>query len=184
MPAKKQITREMILETAMKLLRTEGIDAVNVKGLAKAMNCSTQPIYLSFASMDALRQELLPIAVSEFEKLLRNEAIDRDKACLYGAEYIKAAQNEPQLFRFLFMRENSFAQMRESLSRLTEEAIERFMQEYELGYDDAHFLHDQLWMHAHGIASMAATKFCDWDMEKVEKMLEESRTLFEGKCRK
>ena len=48
MPAKKQVTKEMILTAALELLREGGIEAVNVKALAHRLNCSTQPIYLSF----------------------------------------------------------------------------------------------------------------------------------------
>ena len=44
MPAKKQVTREMILSAAFALLRERGVRAVNVKDVAKRLNCSTQPI--------------------------------------------------------------------------------------------------------------------------------------------
>ena len=44
MPAKKLVTREMILTAALKLLREQGYEAVNIKQLANALNCSTQPI--------------------------------------------------------------------------------------------------------------------------------------------
>lgn len=56
MPAKKQVTREMILAAAVELLREGGSGAVQVKALAHKLNCSTQPIYLSFDSMEALHQ--------------------------------------------------------------------------------------------------------------------------------
>lgn len=53
--AKKQVTKEMILTTALKLLREQGYEAVNIKQLAQALGCSTQPVYLSFSGMDQLR---------------------------------------------------------------------------------------------------------------------------------
>ena len=36
-------------------------------------------------------------------------------------------------------------------------------------------------MHAHGIASMIATDFCDWNMEKVGRMLESCKHAFTKK---
>lgn len=33
-------------------------------------------------------------------------------------------------------------------------------------------------MHAHGIAAMIATDFCDWDMATVERMLDGCRRAF------
>ena len=66
MPAKKQITRDMILSAALELLKGGGMGAVNVKSLARRLDCSTQPIYLSFDNMDALRRELSSLAALEF----------------------------------------------------------------------------------------------------------------------
>lgn len=53
MPAKKQVTKEMILGAALRVLMEGGTEAVNVKSLAAELGCSTQPIYLSFDNMDA-----------------------------------------------------------------------------------------------------------------------------------
>ena len=60
-------------------------------------------------------------------------------------------------------------------------AISRLMDRYGLDYDEAHYFHDQLWMHTHGIASMVATDFCQWDMDKVERMVEECHALLSRK---
>lgn len=51
----------------MQLLKKSGMEAVNIKALAKELHCSTQPVYLSFASMDELREELIPI-IEHMEK--------------------------------------------------------------------------------------------------------------------
>ena len=178
MPAKKQVTREMILDAALELLRQGGIESVNVSALAQRLGCSTQPIYLSFSGMDALRAQLVPEAVAYFDRAINS---DGGQGRLYGLEYIRFAQTERELFRFLFMRPNAFAEVRETLVPLTERAISQLMAQYGLSHDEAHYFHDQLWMHAHGIAAMAATEFCTWDMGKVERMLRESRIYFARK---
>lgn len=71
MPAKKQVTKEMILGAALRVLMEGGTEAVNVKSLAAELGCSTQPIYLSFDNMDALRKELIPTAVNKFVELMQ-----------------------------------------------------------------------------------------------------------------
>ncbi len=180
MPAKKVITKEIILDTALQVLCKDGIEAVNVKNLAKEMHCSTQPIYLSFEGMDQLREALIQAAVAKFEELLGQESVD-GSVQLYGIAYIQLAKKQPQLFRFLFMREHAFEEIRQTLQPLLEQEINRFMKKYRISYDEAHQFHDQLWMHAHGIASMIATGFCDWDMEKVERMIRECYASFSRK---
>lgn len=170
MPAKKQITKEMILAAALKMLREGGLKAVHVKALAKKLNCSTQPIYLSFNSMDALRAELSPLVVDAF---VRKVTCCQEQANLYGMAYIQFAQEETNLFQFLFMRQNAFLELREALAPMMNASIARLMEQYQIEWEEAHHFHDQLWMHTHGIASMIATGFCVWNMNKVEKMLAE-----------
>ncbi len=177
MPAKKLVTKDMILRAALKLLREEGYEAVNIKALAGELGCSTQPVYLSFSGMEELRAALVPLAAAEFGRLMRGMSAD-GVVRLYDMAYIRLAKAEPRLFRFLFMRSNAFSEIRQVLLPMTEEAMAELAGEYHLDREAAHFLHDQLWMHAHGIASMVATAFCDWDMDKVGRMLAESRRAF------
>jgi len=175
MPAKKQITKEMILSAAMELLREGGSEAVNVKALAKKLNCSTQPIYLSFPGMDELRSELTTRAVRYFTRELERQGSAGE---LFGMSYVRFAMEEKELFRYLFMRSNALAEIREALAPMMERSISELMARYRISHDEADYLHDQLWMHAHGIASMTATDFCVWDTEKIARMLADSKACF------
>lgn len=170
MPAKKQISREKILQTALQLLMQDGFEAVNVKQLAAALHCSTQPIYLSFDSMDALRAALVPAAVQEFVSWMQAECEHR-QVHLYDMAYLRFAKQQPELFRFLFMREKAFVEMKQALQPILDNSIAELMEQQNLSREQADELHDQLWMHAHGIAAMIATDYCDWNMEKAERML-------------
>ncbi len=180
MPAKKQITKDMILDAAMRLLKDRGYDAVNIKQLSKELGCSTQPVYLSFSGMEDLRNELLPLAVGEFEMYMRSSSQD-GLINLYGMNYIRFSKEEPRLFCFLFMRANAFAEIKRALFPVIEQSIKKLMDSYHISYEEADILHDQLWMHAHGIASMIATNFCDWNMEKVGRMLADCKCAFTKK---
>lgn len=180
MPAKKQITREMILNAALKLLKEQGYEAVNIKRLAKALGCSTQPVYLSFSGMDELRSALIPLAVAEFEGYMQRGGRG-EASSLYDMPYVQFAKDEPRLFCFLFMRANAFAEIRQALIPMIERSIAALMAAYSISHEEADWLHDQLWMHAHGVAAMIATDFCPWNMEKARAMLAESNRAFTGK---
>lgn len=180
MPAKKQITKEMILDAALKLLEEQGYDAVNIKQLSRKLGCSTQPVYLSFSGMEDLRNELLPLAVKKFETYMKSNSKD-DVINLYDINYIHFAIDEPRLFCFLFMRANAFSEIKLALTPVIEQSIGGLMVTYHISHEEADILHDQLWMHAHGIASMIATNFCDWNMEKVSMMLANCKSAFTEK---
>ena len=58
MTRKATISREMILEAALKILIRDGYAAVNVKTIAKELGCSTQPVVWHFENMEGLRAAL------------------------------------------------------------------------------------------------------------------------------
>ena len=155
------------------MLEEKGYDSINVKTLAARLGCSTQPIYLSFRNMDDLRQAIANAAVQEFVSFMHED--NEHAAHLYGMGYIRFAQEHANLFRFLFMRENAYTEMKNALSPIIETAVQNLMSEYGCSHEKAEWIHDQLWMHSHGIASMIATGFCDWDMEKVSRMVKEAQ---------
>ena len=106
MPAKKLVPREAIVGCAMEILETEGSEALNARTLARRLGCSTQPIYLSFSSMEELRQELLErcrtvqegyIARAEEPTLFMRSSLG----------FLRYVYEKPRLFRFVYF-ENSF----------------------------------------------------------------------------
>ena len=93
------------------------------------------------------------------------------KVHLYGMAYVCFAKQQTELFRFLFMREKAFAEMKQALQPILDASVAELMEQQHLSRERADELHDQLWMHAHGIAAMIATDYCDWDLKKAERML-------------
>ena len=79
------------------------------------------------------------------------------------------------------MRSNAFIETKRTLLPVIEQSIMELMEAYQISHEEADYLHDHLWMHTHGIASMIATNFCDWNMEKVNYMLEECKMAFTRK---
>ena len=63
MPAAKRISKEAIIDAAAAVLRTGGFEAINARSVAKALGCSTQPIYLSFRNMEELKSALTQRAI-------------------------------------------------------------------------------------------------------------------------
>ena len=127
--------------------------------------------------MEELRSELISLAVRDFQTYLKDNSKD-DVGCLYDMPYIRFAKEMPRLFCFLFMRPNAFSEIRQALQPMIEHSVQELMDTYPICHEEADLLHDQLWMHAHGIASMIATDFCDWDMEKAGRMLADCKHAF------
>ena len=52
MARKTQISKEVILEAALKMLIRDGYSAINIKTLSKEIGCSTQPLVWHFDNME------------------------------------------------------------------------------------------------------------------------------------
>lgn len=171
MPAKKVISKEYILNAAFEIVRESGIEALNMRSLAKRCNCSTQPIYLSFKSAEELKKQTALKVVEVFNGFIERE-IKSGKYPEYkavGMGYIRFAKEEKQLFKFLMMNEgmaksgmgqNSF-----------DDSVMLIMKNYGLYQGDAAKLHLHMWIFVHGIASMFATEYIDFDWETVSAMV-------------
>lgn len=159
MPRKASVTREQILDTATQLVRDSGHEALTARSLAARLGCSTQPILYCFLSMDDLVQTLY-----QHVDALHTQALmaGLDKAVSpmlqIGLNYVRFAQDEPALFRFLFqsngLGEQNMTQLIES-SELTP-LIDVLCAEAKILPAQARQIFLTLFACAHGLASMLA----------------------------
>ena len=59
MPPKVKVTKEDIINVTVDIVRKCGADVINARTVASVLNCSTQPIFSNFPTMDALRYAVL-----------------------------------------------------------------------------------------------------------------------------
>ena len=175
MPAKKQVPKEAILTAAFEILKKDGFDAVNARSLAAALKCSTQPIYLSFNGMDELKEALYPLAENVYQSFIQKELAKAEyppyKAG--GMAYVRFAKEETQLFKLLFMRERSEAQIIEEKKYLTE-TVTSIASDTGMDLDTAYQFHLEMWFLGHGIATMLVTSYFDLSMDTVSEMLNDA----------
>ena len=55
MPPKIKVTKEDIVAAALDIVRRSGAEAINARTVAAALQCSTQPVFSNFATMEDLR---------------------------------------------------------------------------------------------------------------------------------
>ena len=70
MPRTSKLTREEALRAAAEIVRTEGEGALNARSLAKALGCSTQPVYSLFRNMEKLKNALFVEAKNAYRRFI------------------------------------------------------------------------------------------------------------------
>ena len=175
MPPKVKITKDKIIEAALEIVRINGEQAINARSIAATLNCSTQPVFSNFSSMESLR-----LAVAQRADLLCREYLRREvesgeyppyKAS--GLAYIRFAKEERELFKLLYMCDR-FGEPLPEGNQLHND-MEMIVQK-NTGMDEqsSKLFHLEMWAFVHGIATMFATGFLDLDWELVSRMLSDA----------
>lgn len=171
MAGKKIVTKEGIIKAAFEIVRAEGIDALNMRSLAKACNCSTQPIYLSFKSADEVKTEVLKLALKTYNDYIWNEPAEKYEIPYkaVGMGYIRFAKEESELFKWLFMR----ARTKElnSMDSSFGDSVRLIMDSLKINEDRAQRLQLEMWVFVHGIGTLLATRFVDWSEDEIGSLL-------------
>ena len=179
MPPKQRITREMILERSFEMFCREGMEAVNARSVAKALNCSTQPIFSYFSGMDDLKNSLELKAKETFENALKVEEMEGDPIVNIGAAYTRFAAEQPCLFTHLFMLNKDdplYPFMSEEARR---DLVKREAAHTGLPYELAGKLYVQMSIYIHGLAAVRAAHKAEFNADEMKKMITDMRNLLE-----
>ena len=171
MPPKVKITKSDIVNTALELVRANGKHAINARAIASALNCSTQPIFSNFATMEELQCEVIASAYELYLGFLQNDAQSGKYPTYkaYGMAYIRFAKEETELFNLLFMRDRKGAEFVASPD--FESSVEIIMKTNNISHQTAELMHFEMWACVHGIATMLATSYLSLEWELISNML-------------
>ena len=102
MPPRTRITREMILDAAVAVVRRDGFEGVNARTVSQELRCSTQPVMYHFATIEELKRSAYEQADRLHSEYMMTVPPEQDLILGIGLNYVRFAVEEPQLFRFLF----------------------------------------------------------------------------------
>ncbi len=94
----------MILERSFEMFCREGMEVVNARSVAKALNCSTQPIFSYYTGMEDLKTTLEEKAKTTLEEALKFDAGHQSPLVNACVAVVSFAAQQPCLFRHLFAR--------------------------------------------------------------------------------
>ena len=180
MPPKARITKDMVIKAGLDIVRSEGEGALNVRRVAAALDCSTQSVMYHYKTVEELKADVYA-AADEFHTgyIMTPEAGAADPALSIGLRYIRFANEEKHLFRFLF-QSGKFrnTDLRELIySDETAPMIRAVCGQTGLTEDQAREAFETLFVCVHGAAGMLANNDMDFDEAYYMRML---RNIFFG----
>lgn len=175
MPPKAKITKEMVIDAGLKIVRTEGQENLNVRKVASELNCSTQPVMYHFKTVNDLKSAVYGVA-DEFHTdfLMTPDENASNPLLSIGLRYIQFANEEKNLFCFLFQSDKfqniSFREL--VYSDYSAPVIAPICENTGLSESQAKELFESLLICVHGVASLIANNSIDYDNTYFERLLE------------
>lgn len=172
MPPRFKFTRDEMIASALNIVREDGITGLTARSLAAELGCSVKPIFGLFQNMEEVQQEVLNAAHTLYQDYLKVD-MESEKYPPYkasGMAYIRFAKEEKELFKLLFMRDRTGERIEDERKEI-EPLLEIIRKNTGLGEEDAYRFHLEMWLYVHGIGTMIATSYLDWDMEFIDRAL-------------
>ena len=178
MPKKPTTTRDAMIEGAFQLIREKGHEFLTARNLAALLGCSTQPIMYQFPNLDTLRD----LAYQRADAFHSEYILAGGDLLEIGMRYIRFAEEEPHLFRFLFQSGRFSELSLEDLIKAPEAAdlLTVVGTEEGLTMDSAALFFEPLAALVHGYASLIANNGMKYDPDAIRKSL----TMIEEGIRK
>lgn len=160
---KQRITKEMIVDAAFEIAKTEGMEQVLIKNIAKKIGCSVQPVYTYCANMEGLRKEVEKKACEVIRAFIEKHIVKEDLFHSTGQAYVRLAKENPHLFRlFLLHKREGISSLDELLQSETNPAVAGFIADtFSISLEQAKQLHLNLLIYTIGIGTIfASSEIC------------------------
>lgn len=172
MPPKQRITREMILERSFAMFCKEGMEVINARSVAKALNCSTQPIFSYFEGMEDLKNSLDQKAQDTFREMIDARSGQSFMDCVCA--YVRFATKQPRLYAHLFLRINGENKDDNYNTQGRQDVVRREAETSDLSYEQAQTVCRSVWVYAHGLAALQAAGWTAYGEDEVRTMLQKA----------
>ena len=169
MPKKPTTTRDAMIEGAFQLIREKGHGFLTARNLAAVLGCSTQPIMYQFPNLDTLKD----LVYQKADAFHSEYILTAGDLLETGMRYIQFAEEEPQLFRFLFQSGRFSGLSLEDLIMAPEtaEVLAAVSSEEELSAEEAAAFFEPLVAVVHGYASLIANNAMKYDPDAIRNAL-------------
>lgn len=186
MPSSPKVSKERMLQAALDILIRDGYQAVNIKRVAQAIGCSTQPISWQFGGMEGFRAALAEAAEAYVEQLLLVPADNAVAAfAKEGEAYVDLAIDRPNLFRFLYLGESGRGVEGGFMSLMARENNQRLQSELaqtlQIPPQDAGAFMRAMVIYTHGIASLIVAGVVGEERDTAHQMVRQTGiTMLQG----
>ncbi len=172
MPPKVKYTKEQMISICLDIIREGG--EITARNIAGKLSCSPQPIFSCFENMSKLCEEVRE-AVTKIYNGYISKGLEQEKPFKNsGMQYIKFADEEPELFKFLFMTKGKTEVVRHSLPQNEgnyDKIVQTIMTSHGFSREKAERIYDHISVYTYGLAMLFVQKTGIFTLEEADEMI-------------
>ena len=176
MPPKQKFTKGQIVTAALEITRREGFSAVTARGLGGKLGVSSRPIFTAFKNMDEVKRDTILAARALYNSYIEKALAEEIPFKSVGLQYFQFAENEPELFKLLFMTADNALTLTDVLPVIddnSEKILVSIQKPYGLSQEHAYMLYQNMFVFTYGLACLCATGVSRLSEEEVNARLTE-----------
>lgn len=177
---KQRITKEMVVDAAFEIARSQGMGQVMVKSIAGKIGCSVQPIYSYCKNMESLRQDVTDRACEWIREYVAARADRNDLFRSTGRAHVQLAKEEPHLFRLFILHQRKGISSLDDLYRAeTDPQVAKWIAKgLQISEEGAKRLHLNMLIFTVGIGTIFSVTTPGIPAEEIEKQQEMAYQAF------
>ncbi|OZV11308.1 TetR family transcriptional regulator [Tissierella sp. P1] len=169
MPPKPLTNKEAILRAAISIVREQGMEGINARSIASALNCSTKPLFRVYENMEALKQDVITQLNIYYNTFMEARMSNDNRLLMQGIAYIEFARQEKNIFNTLFMNKACAGKSIKDIldADWNQLSILNAKEITGLSLENARNLFRDVWLYSHGIATQIVSDDIDLPYEEV-----------------
>lgn len=172
MPRQKEISAEQILDAAYQIVILSGFKTLTARALAKQLNCSTQPIYLEFKNMGAIKQCLYERFTLKLLHYIQKETNSQQILLNFCLGYLKFAKAERQMYRVMVTdQEIDQSELANLIQLVFDDKLKNQTFYQTLTSQQKRELFERIWITLAGIATLTNAKLLNFETLALKDML-------------
>ena len=168
MSRQPKFSKDDIVAAGLRIVKTNGFEAVSARALGKELGTSSSPIFTMFKDMNEVMDAIRTAAEKTFTTRMKGVTDYFPAFKEFGLRLVAFAKEDPNIFQMLFLGKDARPEIAESIARECLGAVE---QGYGLSPEQSEFLFRQMWPVACGIAALCVKHPEDFTEEDVSKTL-------------
>lgn len=165
-------TKEDIVNSAFEIVKEKGVEGLNAREVAKRLNCSIQPIFYQFATMEDLKKAVCERIYALYKEYMLSGENTENSYKTMGNSYVKFAKDYPEFFKILFMQQSemnkdNYAQ----IDYMGDKIIETGKNFTGLSLEEQKEFHLKVWIFTHGIATLIVTGTLKLNDNEIDELI-------------